>query len=415
MSRNFKIVVLFIIRKVGDTLMYSYEEIRDALAAKSKPCAFLHVESLEKNIESILQMSGDKMIRIASKSIRSVEVLKMIKSYSKRFQGVMCFTADEAIYLHEKGLDDLFIAYPTWDEDQLKKICQLVQYGKTIIVTVDSEEHIDRLEQIAQSENGHFLVAVDIDLSTKFPGLHFGVYRSPLQSVDDVIRLIKRINSSPYVKLDGLIGYEAQIAGVVDHAPKQRMKNYVVRFLKKRSLHEIKQKRSEIMKALNKEGITIRFFNGGGTGSMHTTKEEDVVTEITVGSGFYNSHLFDKYSAFQLSPAVGFAVEITRKPKEHMYTCLGGGYVASGAVGDDKLPEIHLPKRAKLTKNEAAGEVQTPVIYDGPISLNIGDPIIFRHSKAGELCERFNYLHIIKNNRIVDQFTTYRGDGKCFL
>lgn len=395
--------------------MYSYEEIQDALVNVPKPCAYLHVESLENNIKSILQMSGDKKIRIASKSIRSVAVLKMIMEYSERFQGVMCFTADEALYLHEQDFDDLFIAYPIWDETQLRKICQLVKNGAIITVTIDSTEHLQHLERIAKDENGSFLVAIDIDLSTQFPGLHFGVYRSPLRTVTDVMALIKQINQSSYVKLDGLIGYEAQIAGVVDKAPKQQMKNNLVHLLKRRSIKEIKQKRSAIMKALQNEGVFVRFFNGGGTGSMLTTQEEEAVTELTVGSGFYNSHLFDKYTSFQLAPAVGFAIEITRKPKENIYTCLGGGYVASGAAGKDKLPEIYLPKGAKLTVNEGAGEVQTPVIYKGPIPLQLGDPIILRHSKAGELCERFHYLHIIKGNRVIDQYTTYRGDGKCFL
>lgn len=401
--------------KASDSSMYTYEEIREALAHIPKPCAYLHVESLERNIESILQMSGDKHIRIASKSIRSVKVLRMIMRYSDRFQGIMCFTADEAIYLYENGFDDLLIAYPTWNETQLRKISQYVKNGATITVTIDCSEHLQRLEQIAKLENGTFLVAIDIDLSSKFPGLHFGVHRSPIQTVSDVIELIGQINHSSYVKLDGLIGYEAQIAGVTDNDPQNRLRNYIVRILKKRSLKEIREKRTTIMKALQNPGISIRFFNGGGTGSVQTTKEEDVITEITVGSGFYNSHLFDKYSSFRLAPAVGFAIEITRIPKEHIYTCLGGGYVASGVAGKDKLPEIHLPVGAKLTKNEGAGEVQTPVIYHGRIPLKIGDPIILRHSKAGELCERFHFIHLIKDGKIIDKVTTYRGDGKCFL
>lgn len=395
--------------------MYTYEEIREALMEVPKPCAYLHMESLEKNIETILELSGNKNIRIASKSIRSVNVMKMIMNYSDRFQGIMCFTADEAIYLYEQGFDDLFIAYPTWDETPLRNVLRLVKEGATITVTIDSVMHIERLEEIAKAENGVFLAAIDIDLSSQFPGLHFGVYRSPIRTVEDFTQVLERVIESPYIQLDGLIGYEAQIAGVVDNDPGQRLRNQIVRFLKRRSLKEIKEKRSEIMKALQKYGVSVRFMNGGGTGSMVTTREEGSVTELTVGSGFFNSHLFDKYNDFQLYPAVGFAIEITRIPEKHVFTCLGGGYVASGASGKDKLPEIHLPKGAKLTKNEGAGEVQTPVVYKGPIPLNIGDPIILRHSKAGELCERFRFIHIIQNGRVVDKFTTYRGDEKCFL
>ena len=395
--------------------LFSYEEIRTTLQSIQKPCAFLHVESLEKNIESILQMSGDKRIRIASKSVRSVSMLKKIMEYSDRFKGVMCFTAEEAIYLYEQGLDDLLIAYPTWDETLLRQVCRLVKKGATITVMIDSSEHIDRLTSIAKEEQGTFLVAIDIDLSTQFPGLYFGVYRSPLRSAESVVSLIKRINDSPYIKLDGIMGYEAQIAGVVDDAPKQSIKNSIVRFLKRRSLKEIANKRTAIMKALQKEGVSLRFINGGGTGSLTSTKDEPSVTEVTAGSGFYNSHLFDKYTNLQLVPALFFAIEITRIPQPNVYTCAGGGYVASGSAGVDKLPEIYLPEDATLTNNEAVGEVQTPVIYDGSVDLTFGDPIILRHSKAGEICERFQHVYIIKSNEVIGKETTYRGDGKCFL
>lgn len=401
--------------KVGGRTLLSYETIRETLQSVQKPCAFLHVDSLKENIDAILDMSGDKKIRVASKSIRSVGVLKMIMEHSDRFQGVMCFTAEEAIYLYERGFDDLLIAYPVWDEPLLRQVCQLVKEGVMITVMIDSVEHINRLASIAEEEDGTFLVAIDIDLSTNFPGLHFGVYRSPLRTVDHVLQLIKAVIKTSNLELDGIMGYEAQIAGVVDNAPKQTVKNRLVRLLKRRSLKEISKKRSEIMKALQKEGVSLRFVNGGGTGSLTTTRNEHHVTEVTAGSGFYNSHLFDKYESLQLTPAAFFATEITRKPEPNMYTCTGGGYVASGAAGIDKLPEIFLPKGAKLTKNEAVGEVQTPVIYEGPIHLAHGDPIIFRHSKSGELCERFHHLYIIEKDKIVGKKTTYRGDGKCFL
>jgi D-serine deaminase-like pyridoxal phosphate-dependent protein len=38
-----------------------------------------------------------------------------------------------------------------------------------------------------------------------------------------------------------------------------------------------------------------------------------------------------------------------------------------------------------------------------------------RHSKAGELCERFTSLFLVSGNRIVDEVPTYRGEGRCLL
>src|SRR5699024_3792258 len=93
--------------------------------------------------------------------------------------------------------------------------------------------------------------------------------------------------------LDGIMGYEAQIAGVTDSDPRQRTKNLAIRHLKKQSLKKIHHKRTQLMKRLQKEKIPVRFINGGGTGSLEETAKEASVTEVTVGSGFFSSHLFD--------------------------------------------------------------------------------------------------------------------------
>ena len=47
--------------------------------------------------------------------------------------------------------------------------------------------------------------------------------------------------------------------------------------------------------------------------------------------------------------------------------------------------------------------------------LSVGDRVYFRHAKAGELCERFESLHLVEGDRIVEEVPTYRGEGHCFL
>lgn len=68
-----------------------------------------------------------------------------------------------------------------------------------------------------------------------------------------------------------------------------------------------------------------------------------------------------------------------------------------------------------LTELEGAGEVMTPVMFKKPITLHEGDPIFFRHAKSGELCERFNEIHLIQGDKIIRSVPTYRGEGMCFL
>jgi D-serine deaminase-like pyridoxal phosphate-dependent protein len=159
----------------------------------------------------------------------------------------------------------------------------------------------------------------------------------------------------------------------------------------------------------------VPIVNGGGTGSIQTTREEDVVTEITAGSGFYAPTLFDRYSSFSLRPAAMFAMPVVRKPSPSIATLLGGGYPASGAAGRDRLPATHLPRGLRVDPLEGAGEVQTPVTGSAAASLRVGANVYLRHAKAGELCERFNSLYLVRGGEIADEVPTYRGEGRCEL
>jgi len=38
----------------------------------------------------------------------------------------------------------------------------------------------------------------------------------------------------------------------------------------------------------------------------------------------------------------------------------------------------------------------------------------FRHAKAGELMERFDTVHLVRGDEVVDVVPTYRGEGRAF-
>lgn len=394
---------------------HDYQYYKSIFENTAKPFGFVDFDLLDENIERIVLAASHKNIRIATKSIRSVFIIKYILEKHALFQGVMCFTANEAMYLLNEGIEDILIGYPIWDSEAVAKICQLNQQGKLITLMVDSVDHIKHLNNIAQKFNVTLPLCLDIDLSMDVPGLHFGVWRSPIRSVGDAKVVVEEIMGASSVSLVGVMGYEAQIAGLGDQYPKQSAKNKIITLLKKQSIKRLAKRRAATIQMIEAYGISLQFVNGGGTGSLHTTTNENVVTEVTVGSGFFSPGLFDNYRDFQYKPAAGFAIEIVRKPDTHLLTCAGGGYIASGAVGTDKLPKPYLPKNAQLLSLEGAGEVQTPIDYRGTTTLNLGDPIFLRHAKAGELCERFNHLYCVSNGEIVNKVTTYRGDGLCFL
>ncbi|WP_082595263.1 amino acid deaminase/aldolase [Paenibacillus sp. Soil750] len=395
--------------------MGSYEYYKQIFKDVPKPFAFVDLDLLDANIKAIAQEAGGKKIRVASKSIRCPDVIRRILAADPAYQGIMCYTVEEAAFLARQGFDDLLLGYPQWHAEGLTDVISLIGEGKTITFMVDCIEHVEHIGRLATAKQVIVPVCIDIDMSTDFPGLHFGVWRSPLTRWEQVRSVAERIVGASWLRLDGIMGYEAQIAGVGDNVPGQAVKNALIRRMKKTSIRKAAQWREEVARGLEAMGAKLRFVNAGGTGSMDSSRAETTVTEITTGSGFYSPGLFDNYKSFHYKPAAGYAVEVVRRPQPNIVTCMGGGYTASGPTGIDKRPKPYLPEGLELFPLEGAGEVQTPLRVRGGVQLELGDPVFFRHAKAGELCERFLTLYAVSQGNIVSTYPTYRGMGACFL
>jgi D-serine deaminase-like pyridoxal phosphate-dependent protein len=187
-----------------------------------------------------------------------------------------------------------------------------------------------------------------------------------------------------------------------------------IRAMQRASARELAQRRAAVVEAVTAVA-PLRFVNGGGTGSVERTAAEPAVTEVAAGSGLYGPTLFDAYGSFSPQPAALFALPVVRRPDARTATALGGGYPASGAAGADRLPSPYLPAGLRLDRQEGAGEVQTPLRGPAAASLRVGDRVWMRHAKAGELCERFNSLWLVRGGELVGEVPTYRGEGVCFL
>jgi D-serine deaminase-like pyridoxal phosphate-dependent protein len=58
--------------------------------------------------------------------------------------------------------------------------------------------------------------------------------------------------------------------------------------------------------------------------------------------------------------------------------------------------------------------VQTPVKGRAARDLQLGDRVLLRHAKAGEMCERFDTVTLVAADGGVETVPTYRGERKNF-
>jgi D-serine deaminase-like pyridoxal phosphate-dependent protein len=392
----------------------TYEELERIFAGVDAPFAFVDLDAMWSNAAAMLERAEGTPIRVASKSVRCRSLLSSILERDG-FQGLMTFTLPESLWLHERGFDDLLLAYPTADRAALAVLRRVADDGAPILM-VDSVEHLDLIESAAGGGGRPIRVCIEVDLSWWPLGgrVKIGVKRSPIRTPAQAQTLAREIARRPGLELAALMGYEAHIAGLGDRPLGKPLQEPVIRFIKRRSAAEIAERRAAVVAAV-REVASVPIVNGGGTGSIHTTTREGAVTEITAGSGFYAPTLFDRYSSFRLKPAAMFAIPVVRRPSPSIATLLGGGYPASGAAGRDRLPSPHLPAGLRVDPLEGAGEVQTPVLGSAAASLRVGANVYLRHAKAGELCERFNTLYLVSGGEIADQVPTYRGEGRCEL
>ena len=281
---------------------------------------------------------------------------------------------------------------------------------------IDDVEQMRPLAERARRDEVEVPVVIDLDASLRPLGgaLHLGVRRSPLHDPEAVVELAERVRVEPGVRFGGVLAYEAQIAGLPDDSPFSPRLNPAKSALRKLSRRPVERSRRAVRDALERAGFEIALLNGGGTGSLDWAVEEPALTEVTAGSGFLDSHLFDYYRHLELTPAIFFALQVTRRPGPGFVTCHGGGYVASGEAGPDRLPRPWLPEGLALVELEGAGEVQTPLRVPGPLRLPLGAPVFFRPAKAGELAERFDRYRLVRGRAVERTVPTYRGEGRCF-
>ena len=400
-----------------------------AFGDRVAPFAFVDLDAFDANAAHLLGQAGGLEVRVASKSLRCATLVKRALDHARVggpggsvFRGVLAFTPAEALHLAFHGVDDVLVAYPSVDRAALTQVAWRVreQGAGRIILMVDSVEVAALVSEAARNARVRLPIAVDIDACWRpMRGVVIGPRRSPVRTPEQAAALVGALAADPGLKVVGLMAYEGQVAGVGDRVPGRPLRSAAIRMMQSASLRELSRRLPAVIEAVRRElaqhGQRLELVNGGGTGSLSRTAAAGTVTELSAGSGLYASTLFDTYRSLALQPAAYFVLPVVRRPGPGVATVLGGGYIASGAAGRDRLPTPALPAGLRLIGTEGAGEVQTPLRGSAADRLTVGDRVYFRHAKAGELAERFSTLLLVQGDRVVDEVATYRGEDKTFL
>ncbi|MFC7310624.1 amino acid deaminase/aldolase [Streptomyces monticola] len=387
-----------------------------ATAHLDAPVAIVDLEAFDANAADLVRRAAGKPIRVASKSVRCRALLERVLGRDG-FAGLMSFTLAESLWLARSGFDDVLLAYPSADRAAFAELTADPKLAAAVTVMVDDPAQLRLIDEARDGGREEVRVCLELDTAFKLLGgrVRIGARRSPLHSPAQVADLARAVARRPGFRLVGVMAYEGHVAGVGDLLAGRPVRSRAIRMMQTAARRELALRRADAVRAVRAVAPDLEFVNGGGTGSVQHTAAEAAVTEIAAGSGLYVPRLFDNYTSFSGRPAALFAQPVVRRPGVGAVTVLGGGYPASGAAGPDRLPVPYLPEGLKYDPQEGAGEVQTPLLGAPADDLLIGDKVWFRHAKAGELCERFEALHLVEGDRVTATVPTYRGEGLTFL
>jgi D-serine deaminase-like pyridoxal phosphate-dependent protein len=388
-----------------------------ATAGLDPPLAVVDLAGFDANAHALVDRAAGKPLRLASKSVRSRDMIGRALA-TPGWRGVMAYSLAEAIWLVRNGVTgDALVAYPCVDRGTLAALAADADLARSITLMVDDPAQLDLADAVAAPRRrAELRVCLDLDASWRPLGgrLHVGVRRSPLHSAAAVDALAATVAGRRGFRLVGLMAYEAQIAGLGDAPGGRALRGALIRAMQRRSYLDLLHRRGAAVAAARAHA-DLEFVNGGGTGSVAATAADPAVTEVTAGSGLYGPALFDDYRAWRPTPSAYFALPVVRRPSAEIATVSGGGWIASGPPGPDRLPQPWLPDGLRLVATEGAGEVQTPLTGPAAGALKVGERVWFRHAKAGEVCEHVTSLHLVDGDRVVDTAATYRGEGHAFL
>ncbi|MFD5951108.1 amino acid deaminase/aldolase [Streptomyces collinus] len=387
-----------------------------ATAHLDAPLAIVDLEAFDANAADLVRRAGGKPIRVASKSVRCRALLERVLARDG-FAGIMSFTLAESLWLARSGFEDVLLAYPSADRAAYAELAGDPKLAGAVTVMVDDVAQLDLIDASRGGGREVVRVCLELDTSLKLLGgrVRVGALRSPLHSPAQVADVARAVARRPGFEVVGIMAYEGHVAGVGDSLAGRPLRSRAIRLMQAAAKRELAERRAEVVRAVRAVVPDLEFVNGGGTGSVQHTAAEDAVTEIAAGSGLYVPRLFDNYTSFSGRPSALFAMPVVRRPGVGVVTVLGGGYPASGAAGADRSPVPYLPEGLRYDPQEGAGEVQTPLLGSPADDLLIGDKVWFRHAKAGELCERFDRLHLIEGDAVTATVPTYRGEGHTFL
>lgn len=311
------------------------------------PALFVDLDVLESNIARMQSFFDGRKARLRPhfKTHKCPPIAR--RQIAAGAKGITCAKVGEAEVLAAAGICDILVANQIVGEEKIRRLVSLIRQAD-ITVAVDDAGNVEELSAAALAVGAVLGVYVELDI---------GMGRCGVRTVDEVVRLVRRVSESEGLELRGLQGYEGHLVFAEGGD------------LKARRVDEALGRLAEAKSALEEAGLSCREVSGGGTGTYRLSGAHPVMTEIQAGSYATMDARYARV-ADDFEQALFCLVTIISRPEPGLAVGDAGLKSITGEFG---LPETHGAdglRVVQLSEEHVAFEAGSP---DEPA---VGDKVV---------------------------------------
>lgn len=351
------------------------------------PALLLDLDAMARNIARMAQFAAGRGmgLRPHVKTHKSVEIAR--RQLAAGAIGLSCVTLGEAETMAAAGLPGVLITSPIVTAGKIRRLVELASRAAPgdLMVVVDHPRNVDDLAAAAGALAHPLHVLVDYAA---------GYGRTGAADADAVLALARRIESHPTLRLRGLQAY----AGNIQHIGERERRAAAAA--------AVRSSVRQVIDAASAAGIRFGIVTGGGTGSHDLDAQDDLFTELQVGSYVFMDADYSAVLAGAAASTASTAFDVALLVQAAVVSVNQPGWVTVDAGTKAFATDSGVPLVAGGPLAGAAyvfaGDEHGRLAVDGGQRPQLGDRVEFTTPHCDPTVNLHGVYHVVSGDTLVD-------------
>ncbi|WP_170383247.1 alanine racemase [Ruegeria atlantica] len=349
-----------------------------------KPVAVVDLDRLDANCSLAVQAADEGLdYRLVAKSLPCLPLLDHIRRQIPT-SGLMTFSEPMLqVLLQVEGETDHLIGKPLPVTSAARVLCACPDAAARVQWLIDSPERLQEYLNLAAERQFVLRLSLEVDI-----GLHRGGFRP-----DQIASIAQEIESNPFARLSGVMGYEAHLAKLPG-------------LLRKRAIRACSGNFSHAVSQLPNDAHGL-CLNTGGSLTFQSYSSGGTATEIAFGSVLVKPGDFDHTTTQNFQPAAYIATPILKTmpgnslpgldflPRQKTDLAIFGGYYQAAPI----FPE-------RFGYSSVFGRSTNQEMWTGPRSASVapGDIALLHPNQSEAVLNQFGIVLAVRGGKVVEEW-----------